>query len=102
MIQACENILSYTEEMEFEQFVANNMVYDAVLRNLEIIGEAAKKIPADITHRYTKVPWRSISGLRDILAHVYFALDDPTLWDIVHNRIPFLLEQLRDILEKET
>jgi uncharacterized protein with HEPN domain len=77
------------------------LVYDAVLRNLEVLGEAAKKVPEDVRNRYPWVEWRAIAGLRDVLAHAYFALDDATLWDIVARKVPALAEALRQILEEE-
>jgi uncharacterized protein with HEPN domain len=81
--------------------VQNELVYDAVLRNLEVLGEAAKKVPEDVRNRYPWVEWRAIAGLRDVLAHAYFALDDATLWDIVARKVPALAEALRQILEEE-
>lgn len=101
IIEACEKILRYTSGMDFEAFIQNDMVYDAVLRNLEIIGEAAKKMPAEIRERHSQVAWRAMAGLRDILAHAYFAVDDATLWDIVQNKVPMLLSQVNEILEVE-
>jgi len=67
------------------------MVYDAVVRNLEIIGEAAKKIPPNVRNRYLQLDWRRIAGLRDVLAHAYFGLDDQTLWNIVQEKVPQLI-----------
>jgi uncharacterized protein with HEPN domain len=81
--------------------VQNELVYDAVLRNLEVLGEAAKKVPEDVRNRYPWVEWRAIAGLRGVLAHAYFALDDATLWDIVAQKVPALAEALRQILEEE-
>ncbi len=90
MREACEKINRYVAGKSFDDFMQNDMAYDAVLRNLEIIGEAAKKVPPEIRREYSQVEWKSIAGLRDILAHAYFALDAPTLWDIVTNEIPAL------------
>jgi uncharacterized protein with HEPN domain len=73
------------------------MTYDATLRNLEILGEAAKKIPEGVCRRYPEVDWRGIAGLRDVVAHAYFALDNATLWKIVRGDIPRLVEQLERI-----
>jgi len=77
------------------------MAYDAILRNLEIIGEAAKHVPEDVSRRYKKVEWRRISGLRDIVAHAYFGVNDEIVWDVVQNKIPELEEQMKEILGSE-
>ena len=65
--------------MNFVSFTNNEMAYDAVLGNLEIIGEAAKHIPDEVRRRYPDIAWREMAGLRDILAHAYFGLDDEVL-----------------------
>jgi uncharacterized protein with HEPN domain len=69
---ACEKVLRYTNGMEFEQFLADDRTFDAVLRNLQIIGEAVKNIPDDVRERNPEIEWRKIAGLRDVLAHTYF------------------------------
>jgi uncharacterized protein with HEPN domain len=74
------------------------MAYDAVLRNLQIIGEAAKAVPADVRQGHPEVDWKEMTGLRDVLSHAYFGLDDEMLWDIVIAKIPPLQEQVRQIL----
>lgn len=97
MLEAARKVIRYTEERQAATFSADEMAYDATLRNLEILGEAAKKIPDDIRQRFPEVNWRGVAGLRDILAHAYFALDDATLWKIVQTDIPELLGLLEKI-----
>ena len=93
----CDKVLDYTHGLELPDFLANAMMYDAVLRNLEILGEAAKNIPDEIRRQHPQVEWRKIAGLRDVLAHAYFGLEDETLWDIVQNKLPVLKSQLQQI-----
>jgi len=71
-----------------------------VIRNLEIIGEAVKNIPSNFREECSFVEWKKISGLRDILIHEYFGIDYDILWDIVKNKIPYLDEHLKKILEE--
>jgi uncharacterized protein with HEPN domain len=73
---------------------------DAVVRNLEIIGEAAKKLPAQTRRDYPEVEWKKLAGLRDILVHDYFGIDMDIVWDIVQNKLPVLVEQVQRILDE--
>ncbi len=100
MLEAARRVIRFTGDRYLEAFVADEMAYDATLRNLEVLGEAAKSIPEEVRQRYPDVDWRGIAGLRDVLAHAYFALDDATLWKIIRVDIPRVLELLGPI-EKE-
>ncbi|MDX2244249.1 MAG: DUF86 domain-containing protein [Leptolyngbyaceae cyanobacterium bins.302] len=76
ILVGCEKVLRYTNGMDFKQFVADDRTFDAVIRNLQVIGEAVKNIPADVRDRHPEIEWRKIAGLRDILAHTYFQVEN--------------------------
>jgi uncharacterized protein with HEPN domain len=76
------------------------MAFDAIVRNLEIIGEAVKRLPDEVREANPQVDWRRIAGLRDLLAHAYFGLDPLTLWGIVEEKIPALLQQAQEIVAR--
>ncbi|MCS7261524.1 MAG: DUF86 domain-containing protein [Anaerolineae bacterium] len=101
IIEACEKILRYTREMSFAQFAADERTLDAVARNLEIIGEAARHIPEEIRQRYGEVEWAKIVALRNVVAHKYFGVDEEILWDIIQNKVPHLLEHVQHILDAQ-
>lgn len=95
ILQGIGKIRTYIAGMTRESFAQDSMKIDAVVRNLEIIGEAAKTIPESIRAEYPNVEWKKIAGLRDILAHHYFEVDLDIVWDIVQNKLPTLDHELR-------
>ncbi len=98
ILQSGDKILRFTKNMTFEEFLADERTFDAVARNLQIIGEAIKSIPLEVRSQYPEIEWRKITGLRDILAHAYFSIDEEVIWDIIQNKISDLLEKIQDIL----
>ncbi|AHJ28003.1 DUF86 domain-containing protein [Nodularia spumigena] len=101
ILNSCDKVLRYTEGISYDQFFEDELRFDAVLRNLQIIGEAIKQVPTETRNRYPTVEWRKIAGLRDILAHAYFSLENEIIWDIVQNKVPLLQEQIEVIFQQE-
>jgi len=95
ILSAVKNIETYTRGLSFNEFRANRLIIDATVRNLEIIGEAAKNIPSDIRDKYNQIEWKKIAGLRDILIHEYFGVDIDLLWDIIKTKLPELKKLLK-------
>ena len=87
IIEACGKIRRYTAGMTFDAFVADDRTRDAVIRNIEIIGEAAKKLPDEVIAKAPAVPWRKVRGMRDVVAHGYFGLDSKLVWDTATAKI---------------
>ena len=98
MIDFGEKVLSYTDGLDQEAFTAETLVYDATLRNLELIGEAATHIPSEVREVHLEIQWRDIIGTRNRLAHSYLGIDDDVIWDIIQTDVPNLLPALRNLL----
>ena len=97
MITFAETVLAYTVGMDQSAFVANALVYDATLRNLELVGEAATRVPDDVRQAHPQVPWRMVIATRNRLIHAYLGIDNDTLWSIVVTDVPALLPILRAV-----
>ncbi len=98
MIEFSGKVLSYTEGLDQKRFIAGTLVYDATLRNLELIGEAATHVPGEVGEAHPEIQWRRIIATRNRLAHSYLGMDDDVIWDIIQTDVPNLLPALRNVL----
>ncbi len=97
MIGFAEKALAYTNGLDQNGFVASGLNYDATVRNLELMGEAATHIPAKVRDAYPAIPWRQLIATRNRLIHGYLGIDNDTLWSIITDDIPALLPELRKL-----
>ena len=98
ILEATRKITAYTGSLSKSAFLEDEKTIDAVVRNLEVIGEAVKKLPENLRAQHSAVEWKKIAGLRDILIHEYFGLDAEIVWDIVQNKVPALNREVRTML----
>lgn len=91
-------VQSFAQGMSFEQFAGDDKTVFAVIRGLEIIGEATKQLPLSLRERYALVPWREVAGMRDVLSHDYFGVRLERVWKTVQNDLPVLEKAVRQIL----
>jgi uncharacterized protein with HEPN domain len=99
IVSCCDKIGRYTIGLTLERFRTNEMLVDAVVRNLEVIGEAAKWVPEQVRSSYPDVHWRRMAGLRDVISHGYFGLDLRLIWDIVQRDVPTARVKVAAILQ---
>ena len=92
--ESCKKILRFTKGLTRSDFIQDERTFDAVVRNLEIIGEAAKHVSDNLRGQMPDVEWRKISSMRDTIAHEYFGIDNDILWDVIQNKIPQLAKTI--------
>lgn len=97
ILEALERIQRYSVGLDLQQFATDQRTFDAVIRNLQIIGEAARHIPNSILQQYPDVPWRHMQDMRNILIHEYFGIDVGIIWQTIVHDLPTLRSQLENI-----
>lgn len=99
ILDAILKIEEYTNGVEYNKFIQDTLIQDGVIRQIEIIGEAAKNLSDNIRKKYPDIPWKDIAGMRDKLIHGYFGVDKDAVWDTAKKDIPILRQNLEKILK---
>ncbi|MFX0097854.1 MAG: DUF86 domain-containing protein [Candidatus Hodarchaeota archaeon] len=101
MIEAIDNIMTYTLNMDYDEFMKDRKTKDAVVRNLEVIGEAVKNLPKETRKKYSEVNWKAVSGMRDKLIHEYFGVSYQIVWETIKTDLPLFASQIKIIMQNE-
>lgn len=101
MLQAIERIRRYTKEKTFEDFVADDMMYYAVVKNIEILGEASNMLTEEFRENHPETPWKQVNGMRNYIVHEYFQVDNNVVWDVITHDLPLLEQQVTLYLKEE-
>jgi len=100
MLAAIDRIIRYTSDKSYEDIVSDDMMYYAVVKNIEIIGEAANMLTKEFRESNPETPWKMVRGMRNYIVHEYFQIDDIVVWDVVKNNIPELRKQVTRYLSE--
>ena len=98
ILEAIGDIQNFTQNMSFKDLESDKKTLYAVIRCLEILGEAVRKIPKNVKEGYPDIPWKEIAGMRDKLIHEYFGVDTQTIWDTIQEDLPPLKETITNII----
>ena len=100
ILEAISHIQAYTKNISYSQFSSDQMKIDAVVRNLEIIGEAVKKLDMAYRESHPSVEWKAVAGMRDKLIHHYMGVDYHLVWDVIENQVPGLKANVETLLDQ--
>ena len=101
IIQNMQDAEEFVQGLSYEAFTSDKKTFNAVVRVIEVIGEAVKKIPDGVRRRYPAIPWKEMAGMRDKLIHDYFGVDYDIVWDVAANKAGPLCDQIEEILKRE-
>jgi uncharacterized protein with HEPN domain len=100
IVEAIQRIAGYILGLDYDQFLDDVRTQDAVLRNLQVIGEATKKLSPELRQENPDLPWKAMAGLRDRIVHDYFGINSEVVWTVVSRELPPLLPQVAALLEE--
>lgn len=100
ILEAMQRIIAYTGGFSYERFIGDRRTQDAVLRNIEVIGEAAKRLSTSLKKQHPAIPWKDMAGMRDRVIHHYFGINYDIVWTVASGEIPKLAPGMTAILEK--
>lgn len=99
--EECSYIISVSRNLSKDEFLDDETLKRAVVRSLEIIGEATNKVPADFKVKWNSIQWKNMAGMRDRLIHDYIGINYSIIWDVIKNKIPELNDQIQEVLGRE-
>lgn len=101
ILDAINDVEIFTASITYEQFTKDRKTLNAVVRSIEVIGEASKRLPDTLKAKYSELPWREITGMRDKLIHAYFGIDTETIWQTAKEDIPSMKKSIKKMIEDQ-